>query len=298
MNRRGALFLRFSLYSHMEMKRVLIWIFCFVSPYLIGQVIQLENPSFEGEIQGYDKNFPGWDVCSVTPDIIGKQNEDWGEITPNPVDGKTYLSLVTLTVRNNDFNESIGQKLSESLVPDSIYEMSFYASGTYWLGDQVDSFTNGVLQVHLGFDSCMTDQLLFERKLMDTVFEKYDLEFEPKNSYDFISFTIGYAKNAIQRVLVDQVSPITYDFITSDNRLQFGTDVKVISTPSGRVKLICGATKDYRLELVDQYGKFIESIMIFSGEEKMTSIEIPGIYFYRLYRSDDSFAKSGKLFIH
>jgi len=99
---------------------------------LSGQdTILLDNPSFEAApfIGNLFYPFKEWKDCMASsgespPDVHAANTNFW-EVTQNPLDGKTFLGMVT---RKNETTEIISQRLSGVLKKDQCYELKIHLS--------------------------------------------------------------------------------------------------------------------------------------------------------------------------
>ncbi|MEO6038551.1 MAG: hypothetical protein ABIQ93_09060 [Saprospiraceae bacterium] len=131
-----------------------------------GQIIELQNPSFEADKPQVGTTPIGWYDCGSpleTPTDI--QPGIWGVELP-AAQGRTYISLV---VRDNGSSEGIGQELSKPLVKDSIYLLSLsgarslqFMSRTRRSIEEVSYCIPARLKVWGGNSPCDKKQLLAE----------------------------------------------------------------------------------------------------------------------------------------
>ncbi len=173
--------------------------------------ITLDNPSFEDTPK--DATNPiGWKGCGpyTTPDILPGKNE-FGEpiwdVTHKPVDGKTYIGLIT---REDNTQEYIGQKLSTTLLKNDCYLFNVdVARSPYYAG-----YNTAVrLRIWGGTNSCEKTELLYESDAVEHYeWKKYEILFFPKQDYDYIIFEATYVKGTIWpyrgNLLMDNASAI------------------------------------------------------------------------------------------
>lgn len=176
-----------------------------MSSCVLGQQVNLFNPSFEGEPQ--DATMPiGWIGCEdgTTPDILPGP---WGVYQP-AYDGQSFMGLI---VRKNGSWECIGQRLSQSLKAENCYffKLMLANAKTY----------NGynkpvVLRVWGGDDRCEKKQKLYESPpISHTDWRPYTIRFKPKKDIQFIiieafyNTKLQYTYNG--NILLDAMSPIS-----------------------------------------------------------------------------------------
>lgn len=143
-----------------------------------AQGIELFNPSFEGEPQ--DATVPqGWLACKegTTPDILPGY---WG-VYLEPNDGETYVGLIT---RQNNTWESIGQRLSATLVKDQCYEWALDLAHA----DTYSGYNGPIrLRVYIGKLKCQPDQLIYESPLIGHLdWKTYSFRFTPNEDCRYI----------------------------------------------------------------------------------------------------------------
>lgn len=218
----------------------LVITFCQVE-FLSGQdTIYLRNPSFEDKPRiGGQYLIPilDWTDCGLTnfpdqspPDIHPMKNNPFG-VTNKAYDGKTYLGMVT---RYSDTYESLSQYLSKPVEAEKCYSVTVYLAlsekyesptmrshlvefddgNRFGTRMTTENFSNPVeLFIWGGDKSCRTHQLLAHSgPVSNHDWELFNLEFSPKETYQFITigayFQKGYSEPYNGHVLVDNFSPI------------------------------------------------------------------------------------------
>lgn len=177
--------------------------FMLVPAFIFSQVIQINNASFEGTPQ--DATVPaGWFPCErgTTPDILPGF---WG-VYQEASEGDTYVGLIT---REDGTWESIGQRLSQALVPKECYAftLDIAHSKTY-------ATYNQPLKVRIwaGTTRCERSQLLLETDFIEnTDWEKYEVDFTAKGAYHYIIIEAYYKDGSFSRrgnILIDNISSI------------------------------------------------------------------------------------------
>ncbi|HJW30218.1 MAG TPA: hypothetical protein VJ508_13340 [Saprospiraceae bacterium] len=168
-----------------------------------AQIIELTNPSFEGDPQ--DAVTPqGWMACKegTTPDILPGF---WGVYT-TPSDGETYVGLIT---RQNNTWESIGQRLTEPLKKGICYDwyLDLAHSDTY-------SGYNGPIHLRVWISKlkCQKDQLIYESPLIDHLdWKTYRIKFVPNDDYRYILLEAFYSEAPFHyqgNILIDRLREI------------------------------------------------------------------------------------------
>jgi len=174
--------------------------------------VEFKNPSFEGKPDPSKIYIESWKDCgsdefySVSPPDL---QPGFFEVDMAPVDGSTYLGMVT---RDDRTHESVCQELKSKVSKDSLYLFSIYLakSDTYVsphkkfivkdkvLKDieysNVNYDQNVVLRIWGGNSECSKEELLYESVQIDnTVWKAYDIQFSPtKDDYKFISLEAYY----------------------------------------------------------------------------------------------------------
>lgn len=178
---------------------------CFfgLTPPLSAQ-IYLKNPSFEGVAK--DATMPvEWSACELgsTPDIL----PGFWDVWTKPAEGNTYLGLIT---REDGSRESIGQRLSESLVAGECYTFSLQLA-------QSRTYANYNLPIRIriwgGSKTCDKTQLIGETTVIThQEWQTYAFDFFTKNTISYIMLEATYAKGIsfVYRgnILVDACSSI------------------------------------------------------------------------------------------
>jgi len=173
--------------------------------------ILLNNPSFE-DVPKDAKNPKGWIGCGTdtTPDILPGTNE-FGEpiwdVTHKPVDGKTYIGLIT---REDNTWEYISQRLRITMAKNDCYLFNIdLARSPYYAGYNVPIR----LRIWGGTDSCIKSEMLYESDTVEHYeWKNYEVLFFPKNDYSYIIFEATYAKGTVWpyrgNLLLDNASAI------------------------------------------------------------------------------------------
>ncbi len=183
-----------------------IWIVLVLS--LIANVsycqITLSNPSFEDEPK--DATTPvQWNSCGSysTPDIL----PGYWEVTQKPVNGKTFLGLIT---RSDGTNEWIGQKLSGTLKKNDCYSFTV----TLARSDTYANYNRPViLKVWGGTTLCEKKQLLAQTTaIKHTDWKEYEFIFLPKMDFDYVIIEAFFTKDSYYpykgNLLIDHCSTI------------------------------------------------------------------------------------------
>ena len=163
-----------------------ITLVCFFSGISYGQ-ISLSNPSFEDKPK--DATTPiGWNSCGSysTPDIL----PGYWEVTHKPVNGKTFLGLIT---RGDGTNEWIGQKISETMEKNVCYSftVSLARSSTY-----ADYNGPVILKIWGGTELCEKAQLLAQTTAIEHVeWKEYEFIFLPKLDYNYLIIEAYFTKD-------------------------------------------------------------------------------------------------------
>jgi len=187
-------------------------VFALSSP-LIGQHIELNNPSFEDRAhfgaQNNQSDIKGWYDCGAInfplaspPDIHQGVNRDtaFWDNTVATSHGKTYLGMV---VRDNESWESVSQRLAMPLKAGKCYTFSIYLarSDTYNsqtmsnpLSSNKASFTEPtVLRIWGGNGYCSTSELIGESLPIDhSEWREYVFQVEPQMDYKVVTFEAFY----------------------------------------------------------------------------------------------------------
>ncbi len=160
------------------MKKLTILFFALILVSGLSAQIQLDNPSFEGELE--DATLPnGWLDCNAgtTPDILPGS---WG-VYNEPSDGESYMGLIT---RQDRTWESVGQRLSKPIKKGDCYSLSvdLAHSKTYTGYDQPVK-----LRIWGGQTRCNRGQLLWESEVIDhSDWETYEFFLQPKSTFNYI----------------------------------------------------------------------------------------------------------------
>ncbi|HEX5625805.1 MAG TPA: OmpA family protein [Saprospiraceae bacterium] len=188
--------------------------------------ILLQNGSFEG-IPTCCQAPNGWVDCGfkgeTPPDIqpaLEAFNKPLFTVTKTPFAGSTYLGMV---VRENDTYERVSQRLIKPLLKGTCYSFSIYLcrSETYLSAsnkmepNNLKQFTEPViLRIWGGEAYCNQKQLLDESGLIEnTVWQKYEFEFEPKFDLHYIELEAFYKTPVLfpynGNILLDEASHMT-----------------------------------------------------------------------------------------
>lgn len=180
---------------------VSIWLTSAV--YADGQ-IRLDNPSFEGDPQ--DATVPlGWFPCEPgsTPDLLPGP---WA-VYQAPYNGQSYLGLIT---REDGTWESVGQRLSQPLMPGQCYYLDLYLaySDTYAGYNQPIKF-----RIWGSTERCEKAVLLGHTVTVHhTDWKNYRFLFAPRQQINYIIFEAYYPNHVNQdykgNILIDNCQPI------------------------------------------------------------------------------------------
>ena len=214
-----------------------ILFFLLLSPSLFWaqSEIQLKNPSFEAVPQQGRLNATrlitnewggktnDWIYCGPTsetmPDIHPSPHPErpFFEVDKLPIRGKTYLGMV---VRENDTQESLGQKLQKPLQEGQTYQLSVflaksskYASNTLVPGIMVDHNKAVVLNIWGGDDLCDKGELLVQtNRINHSDWREYTFTFQASEDWNYILLEAMYHPNAklpyAGNILIDGLSSI------------------------------------------------------------------------------------------
>lgn len=200
------------------------FLFVVCSPALIsaqGQVINLNNPSFEG-FPGASIVPDGWYDCGrekfpleTAPDT--QPSGAW-DVTKPAQNGRTYLGMV---VRENESWESVSQRLSEPLEQGKQYSFSIYIctssiykSATSANRDKLVNYTSPAkLIIYGGNDYCVNQvQLAASEVITNNEWQRFDFVFKPTRDVSYITFQAFYKTPVLfpynGNILLDNASPI------------------------------------------------------------------------------------------
>lgn len=191
-------------------------LFIIIPSILFGQVILLQNPSFE-DIPGNSRTPHGWFYC-------GEQGETPTDVHPagifgvthEPKHGRTFIGMVA---RESGTWEGISQWLSEPLEAGQCYEFSIETarSPTYesisrvnW---QMKNFDQPLrLLIWGGNLNCEKQELLATSSLIEhTDWHSQVFHFQPTASFSRLLLEVQYAEGAepyCGNLLLDHASPI------------------------------------------------------------------------------------------
>ena len=187
------------------MGKVLLLFFLFAVPACIaGQIVYLENPSFEGEHR--DAVVPmNWLACKegTTPDILPGP---WG-VYMEPFDGESFVGLIT---RENFTWESIGQRLKEPLEKGECYQFTLQLAHS----DTYSGYNNPIkLRIWGSNRKCDKDQLIYESDFIrHTDWKAYTVKFTSELKMKYILLEAFYRERPYAykgNILIDDISPIT-----------------------------------------------------------------------------------------
>jgi len=158
-----------------------------LSGFVSGQ-LRLSNASFEDTPR--DATTPiGWNSCGAysTPDIL----PGYWEVTHQPVEGKTFLGLIT---RGDGTNEWIGQKISGVMEKNECYffTVSLARSTTY------ANYNNPViLKIWGGTKLCEKRQLLAQtHPIAHEEWMEYEFVLIPKLNYEYLIIEAFFTKDS------------------------------------------------------------------------------------------------------
>ncbi len=175
----------------------LLFLFAFNFTFVYSQdVIELENPSFEG-LARCCKSPSGWESC-------GDPNLNSPDVQPGhfnvwllPVEGGTYLGMVT---RSIDSWESVYQVLSSPLQKGKTYAFSIYLAKSDQMisqdrrTDKDVKFTTPIrLRIWGEKHECETGEILFNSPVIDHAFwKKYEFFLKPTENWKIIRLEAYY----------------------------------------------------------------------------------------------------------
>lgn len=176
--------------------------------------INLKNPSFE-DVPRAGQAPKDWDdVHAYNETPPDTQPYSFG-VTKQAKEGQTYLGLV---VRDNETTEAVRQRLTTPLLKDVTYKFSFWAcrsalyiSQSRKTGQNKVNFNTPVL-IEIWACNSINDirKLATTQPITFTEWEKFDLEFTPKNNYNYLIINAYYTtpEKYNGNVLVDNLSAI------------------------------------------------------------------------------------------
>lgn len=170
------------LHRHGYMARVITRILCVITvnvclhQYACAQVIELSNPSMEGNI-GRDSVPSGWIAASNTPDVLpGPLN-----IYKRPADGKAYAGLHS----GPAYREGLAQLLAAPLEKGLAYAISVDLA---YSPRYLQAACNGNLTIYGGNSPKDTAQRLWSSgPFTDTTWRRFYAILEPTATYKYIS---------------------------------------------------------------------------------------------------------------
>lgn len=187
---------------------------CFTA-LLNGQIVSLENPSFE-DLPRHSKPPTGWFYCGQSgespPDI--QPNGHFG-VDQSPYHGNTYVGMV---VRDNDTWEGLGQKLEGTLKEATCYQFSIQVakSETYQSLSRITQLTTNydtpvVLNIWGGNFNCDKKELLASSDPIDiTNWTQLSFNIAPQQDYNHIYLEAFYDSNSpgpyCGNILIDYAS--------------------------------------------------------------------------------------------
>lgn len=159
-------------------------------------IIKLENPSFEDvpRAGAVPKSWINFGKKSETPPDIQPGSF---QVSKNAKHGNTYLGMV---VRDNNTNESIGQKLSQPLKAGKRYTLSFFAARSEIYLSQSPTTkkpSNYSVPVKIAFYGCITldcynKDLLFRSAVTieNTEWQEYEVELIATQDAEYLIIAI------------------------------------------------------------------------------------------------------------
>ncbi len=205
----------------------ILMLFLSINLYAQGDVIHLQNPSFEGMPQKGGAHFflPGWGDCAkyyfpneTPPDIHGN-NTDLFSVKNNPQEGSTFLGMVAREL--SESWEMVSQRLEKNLIAGRCYEFKVhlakadvYLSGIKKKGDAKYNFDKPLkLRIWGSSFACKKTQLLSESPMVDhKEWREYSFKFKPKADYSFILLEVFYKTPVLVpyngNILIDNASDI------------------------------------------------------------------------------------------
>lgn len=224
-----------------------------------GNVIMLQNPSFEGipaegTMNGklpdgwYDCGFPGESI----PDVHPKPNGGAFQVTTLPADGNTYLGLI---VRDNDTWEAISQRLSGPLMAGKTYSFSIslcrsltYISASRNSPNLINFATPITLRIWGGDGYCSKKEMLaVSDPVINDKWKKYDFNLTPTTDYQYLILEAFYRTPTPfpynGNLLMDNASNLVeVASMTEADRHEFsrplmGTDFRIVAYHPDSVKV-------------------------------------------------------------
>ncbi|MGB0861956.1 MAG: OmpA family protein [Saprospiraceae bacterium] len=235
------------------------WLFmtCLLPSLVSGQTIKLNNGSFEAAVPTHSTTPYGWHNCGDPAESPPDIQPGHFEVTKKPVQGNTYIGLVT---RDNDTNEGISQRLSKPLVAGECYNFSIsLAKAERYVSLSKRTMENEnfkepiILRIYGGNTHCSKIELLHETKPITNVkWKKFDFKLNPtKGNHNYIFLEAYYKKGAFfpynGNLLLDNASNIVN--CDKPEEVLANLNVKVIDKKTGRslkgakVKVINRRTK-------------------------------------------------------
>ncbi|MEO1435870.1 MAG: OmpA family protein [Bacteroidota bacterium] len=200
----------------------LIALFVVGLSFLIGlpadaQVIQLNNPSFEGT-PGGGVIPPGWLDCGFPGETPPDTHPSGAfQVYKSSYDGYTYLGMVT---RGNDTWEAVAQPLTTPLKQGTCYNFSMYlsrsesyVSASNW-SKTIDNYTDPiVVRIWAGNGRCDKKERLAELGPVNhSDWRVYETKLNPRRDYNFLIIEVYYKTPTLMpyngNILIDKVSPI------------------------------------------------------------------------------------------
>lgn len=213
----------------MKVLQVILWLFLAVQLNAQYDEIPLVNPSFEGYpargTKDIDFKLSGWFDCAPdyfrgqTPPDVQPGTMDFFDVTTLPVDGETYLGMVT---RQNETWELVSQRLMSPLKGGNCYSfhIDLARSETYvsQLLNEVDTTKKFnfnkpvVLRIWGGRNLSDKRELLAESPAIGhTDWRTYSFEFNVKRDHDFFILEAFYKTPTLLpyngNILLDNASP-------------------------------------------------------------------------------------------
>ncbi len=178
--------------------------------------IKLSNPSFE-DMPRHSQPPIGWYNCGMDGESPPDVQPGSFEVRQKAVDGMTYLGMVT---RDNETWESVGQRLSSSLIGGNCYQFRIFMtySDEYFSISRTtlknEFFIKPVkLRIWAGNGYCDKRELLAESGLVSsTTWEEFTFVLKPKRDYKYIVLEAFYKTPTLfpynGNILLDHASDI------------------------------------------------------------------------------------------
>lgn len=184
---------------------------------LAQKEIRLNNPSFE-DIPAHSHTPQGWFNCGHPGESPPDVQPGAFNVTRLPSDGRTYLGLV---VRDNETNESVGQRLSAPLEANKCYEFTIdlcrserYLSLSRATAQPANYSEPVVLRIWGGNGYCQKSELLYKTEaITNTHWRPYHFQLRPKyGNYQYLTLEAFYKTPTLLpyngNILLDNASTI------------------------------------------------------------------------------------------